>query len=160
MHTTDPSATTADWRVEADPATNGTRTVVFHVYGPTGASVQGTTVFLSCLAPQISWVQPTGATDPYALPGTALDLAQGPNVGVQLFKSHRINADLQVAAYQKSGTAVLTSDHPLFSVAVDLADGVDPGPVSPFETTGRTSIYLDGTGEHPLTLKLGTLTAE
>lgn len=160
VFTPDPTATASDWRIEADPATNGTQTVTLRVYGPTGATVQGTTVFLTCNTPSVSWVKPSGATDPYALPGSALDLTQGPNVGVQLFKSRRAGTDLQVAAYQKTGTSTLTASEPLFSVALDLSAGVEPGPVDLAETTGKSALYLDAGGEHACTLKVGTLTVE
>lgn len=160
VYTNDPSATTADWRVEVDPATNGTAALVLQVYGPTGMALQGATVFLTCAAGRTAWVRPAGAADPYALPGIALDLSQGPAAGVQLFKSRRIGSDLQVAAYQKTGTAVLAADRPLFSVALAPPSGTSPGTADPSATAGRTSIYLDGTGEHPLTVKVGTLEAQ
>jgi hypothetical protein len=160
VYTSDPSATAADWRFEADPATNGTQTVVLHVYGPTGAAVQGATVFLSGDAGRTAWVQPGGAGDPYALAGSALDLAQGPDVSVQLFKSRLAGSDLQIASYQKTGTTALAADQPLFSVALDLKPGVLPGSADPHVTAGSASIYLDGTGEHPLPLKVGTLAAQ
>jgi hypothetical protein len=158
-YTADPTATTADWRVEADPATNGTQTVVLKFYGPAGTAIQGATVFLSSDSARAAWVKPTGAADPYALQGSALDLSQGPNTSLQLFKSHLAGSSLQVAAYQKSGTTVLAADQPLFSVAVNLKPGATPGSAILSATPSRTAIYLDGTGEHPLTMKLGTLSA-
>ena len=79
---------------------------------------------------------------------------------LQLFKSHLAGSSLQVAAYQKSGTTVLAADQPLFfSVAVNLKSGAVPGSAILSATPSRTAIYLDGTGEHPLTMKLGTLSA-
>lgn len=154
------SATTSDWRVEVEPSTNGASTILLHVYGPTGAVIRGATLFLSCNASQVAWVQPSGATDAYAKAGTALDLTQGPNASFQLFKSHLSGSALQVAAYQKTGTATLTTSNPLFSVALALKSGVSTGTVGLSATSGRTSVYVDGTGEHTLSLRLGTLVAE
>jgi hypothetical protein len=157
VYTNDPSATTDDWRVEVDPATNGTAALMLQVFGPTGKAIQGATVFLTCAAGRTAWTRPAGATDPCALPGVALDLSQGPDASVQLFKSHRIGSDLQIAIYQKTGTAVLAADRPLFSVALASPAGTSPGAASLAATPGRTSIYLEGAVEQPLPLKVGTL---
>ena len=160
VYTNNPSATAADWRVEVDPATNSTTTVNLRVYGPTGTSVQGATVFLSCDGSRTAWAQPAGATDSYALAGSALNFTQGPDTTVQLFKSRLSGSDLQVGAYQKTGTAALSADHPLFSVALSLKPKLEPGVASPLATASRSSIYLDGTGEHAVTLKVGTLVTQ
>lgn len=160
VYTNNPGATTSDWRVEADPGTNGTNTVLLHVYGPTGTSVQGATLFLSCDASNTAWIQPSGATDPYALEGGALDFTLGPNPGVQLFRSRLAGADLQVGAYQKTGTRTLATDLPLFSVALGLTPAAMTGTAHLVATAGRTSIFLDGTGEHDLALKVGTLVVQ
>lgn len=157
VYTSDASATAADWRVEADPATNGAQTVVLRIYGPTGTPVQGASVFLSCDASDAAWVQPGGATDPYALAGTALDLAQGPNASIQMFKTRLVGSDLQVSAYQKTGTSTLAADKPLFSVALKANAGAAVGAASFSVTASRSPIYLDGSGEHALSLKVGTL---
>lgn len=160
VYTNDPSATTDDWRVEVDPATNGTGTILLRVYGRTGTAIQGATVFLSCDAGRTTWVRPTDATDPYALEGDALDFTQGPDESVQLFKSRLIGSDLQVGAYQKTGTGTLAANKPLFSVALSPVSGATPGTASPVATAMRDAIYLDGTGEHTFTLKVGTLVVQ
>ncbi|WP_005036037.1 hypothetical protein [Holophaga foetida] len=159
-YTNNASATSSDWRVEVDSATNGSSTLLLRVYGPTGTAVQGATVFLSCNAARTEWVQPSGATDAYALEGSALDFTQGPTTGVQLFKSRLSGSDLQVGAYQKTGTQALTASKPLFSVALSPVSGATAGAASLAATSGKTSIYLDSTGEHELTLKVGTLVVE
>lgn len=164
--TPDPAATPADWRVEADPATNGTGTVLLRVYGPTGLTIQGTTIFLSCNPSVAVWFQPTGATDPYALAGDALTIEAPPTVS--LFKSRQSTAgNLQVAAYQKTGTATLAADRPLFTVALKVSAGVIPAStVEILATPGKESIYLEVdpdpgvVPEQTLTMKLGTLVAE
>ncbi|MBP1627665.1 MAG: hypothetical protein H6Q00_2140 [Holophagaceae bacterium] len=157
-YTNSATATASDWRLEADAATNGTGTVLLRLYGPTGTAVQGATIFLTCDGTRAQWVKPSGATDAYALEGSALDFTLGPNAAIQLFKSRLMDSNLQVGAYQKTGTRVLSASAPLFTVALSPASGATTGIAGLTLTESKAAIYLDGAGEHALELKVGTLT--
>lgn len=160
VYTNNPAATAADWRLEVDPATNRTGTLLLKVLGPTGQSVQGATLFLSCGGTRSAWTKPAGANDPYALPG-GLDLVNGgQDAAVPLFRSRLSGGDLQVGAYQKTGSFTLAADRPLFSVALGLKSGVAAGSENLALTSGRVSIFLESGVEKTLPLKVGTLIAE
>ena len=155
------AATSSTWRLVADPATNDSSTLKLVLLGPSGAKVQGVTLFLRCEAGRAAWVQPTGATE-YALPGTALDLSSGgSDASVKLFKTRLGSAtDLQVGAYQKAGTATLGTD-PVFTVSLRLASGATKGAVTLSVPSGKRPVLLDENGqEQDLSVVVGTLTAE
>lgn len=158
-----PAGTAGTWRAEVDPATNETGSVTLKVFGPTGLTIKGATVFFTCGTDKASWATIQGSSDPHAAKGSALDLTtQGPNTAVQLFKSKlsASSSDLQVGAYQKQGTATL-GVNPLFSVALTLKPGSSLGKVTLTTTAGKNAVYLDAAGEEqPLPLLLGELTAK
>jgi hypothetical protein len=157
-----PTATDTTWRLEYDASASDPSKVVLKVLGPAGLRTKGATIFLTCGTDKVAWATPIGGSTGYAVSGKALDLSLGPDPAVQMFKSKvsPSGSDLQVGAYQKQGMATFGSE-PLFSVALSLRSGAQPGPVVLLNTASKTSVYLDDQGtQQPLRLAIGTLEAD
>ena len=129
------------YSLQAEPASNGTSHLVLDLVGPSGASAQGVSFFLTADPAMVSWSQQGTA---YAVPGTVFSLGSAPQAFVATASAQ---GALQVGIYQKSGAATYGSA-PLVSMALDLKPGaVSPGAeVSLAPTAGQPVVFVDSNG--------------
>jgi hypothetical protein len=137
-----------------EPATNDTSHLLLDLIGPTGTLVKGVAFFVTVGA-GATWGNP-GGSDPHAKVGTELRLGTP-----ALFKSRIDAGDLQVGLFQTGAPPASLGPTPIVTLALDLGASIQPGPLGLVTTTGKASVYVDGSGtEQPLVLDLGTLAAQ
>jgi hypothetical protein len=147
------------YRLQADPATNGTASLALQLVGPSGAQIQGLSFYLTCDPSQVSWHK--GSTAPaYATAGSVLALGEIP----QAFVATVTGGDLQVGLFQASGTATLASA-PIVTVGLDLAATKVPTgtTLALAPTPGTKAVFVDRNGvvqEFSAPIAVGTLSAE
>lgn len=151
--------TSTGYRLQVDPATNGTSRLGLQLVGPSGAQIQGLSFYLTCDPALVAWHK--GATSPaYATAGTVLDLGGTP----QAFVATVADGDLQVGLFQASGTATLSAA-PLVTVGLDLAGSRIPSgtSVALAPTPGTKAVFVDRNGvvqEFSTPIAVGSLVAE
>jgi len=151
----DPAAT--GFRLVRDSSSSDTH-LVLKLLGPSGTLCKGVAFFVSTDASKVNWVHPTGAAGSHVSPGSVIALGTSP----QFLTDKATGGVLQVALFQKGGSAATLGTAPLLSLALDLKGTTLPkGSVSLSLTSGKQAVMLaaDGTLQ-PIAISLGSLDAQ
>lgn len=155
LHYTDKAGVGTDaWRLVVDPSTNDTAQVRLQLLGPAGMNLKGFTARFHIDPAQVDWMGADVVTG-------ALDLSQGAPGSVQITGTRVANqgADVQVAAYQKTGQATLGTV-PLCRITLKLKAGLNPGVLTLSSGPGA-GVALDGTGQEvAFVAQVGELSAK
>lgn len=154
LHYTDKAGVGTDvWRLVVDPSTNDSSQVRLQLFGPNGMNLKGFTARFHIDPAQVDWMGADVATG-------VLNLSQGAAGSAQMTGTRITNqgADVQVAAYQKTGQATLGTA-PLCRITLKLKAGLNPGVLTLSSGPGN-GVALDGAGqEQPFAAQVGELSA-
>ena len=154
LHYVNPTVTPGHLQLMVEPATNDTSHLLLDLLGPTGTVTKGVAFFVTT-GTGATWGNP-GGLDPHARAGAELILGTP-----ALFKSKVSAGDLQVGIFQTGAPTATLGSTPIVTLALDLGTSINPGTLALVGTTGKSSVYVDGTNiEQPLILDLGTLVAQ
>ncbi|BDU75507.1 hypothetical protein [Mesoterricola sediminis] len=148
----DPAPT--GFRLEADPATQGTSTLVLRLVGPAGTALRGVTLFLETDEARAGWGDVPGTSQRFLNHGPLEPGVDPPS----LARGYRRGGRLQVGVFHREGASPVLGAGPLLSVALAARAGAAPGPLALRHT--RAALFVDG-ARHivEVPVALGTVTA-
>lgn len=154
LHYTDKAGVGPEaWRIQVDPKTNDSAQVSLLLYAPASQGLKGFTAKFHLDPAQVEWMGADVATG-------ALNLTQGSAGSAQMSGTRLASqgADIQVAAYQKTGSAT-PGTTPLCRITLRLKAGQSAGTLSLSSGPGN-GVFLDANGqEQTFTAQVGELSA-